>query len=192
MQLGLGRPVIRSCLDAGINPALGCDSVLVASGDLLIQMRMGLQYQRCMDNDLSLGKGTVPETLTLTVRDALQWATVNGARACGLDDRIGSLTPGKQADIVLIGGDSLNMIPNPDPVGSVVTQANTGNVRTVLVAGRIVKHDGVLLGVDIPTLRVRASQAQHQLFGQMAAAASDISGYAFRRAELVRTNLKGA
>jgi 5-methylthioadenosine/S-adenosylhomocysteine deaminase len=84
------------------------------------------------------------------VRDALRWATVNGAHTLGMEDRIGTLTPGKQADIVVIGGRRLNVSPMTDPVGCLVSQATAANVEHVLVAGRFVKRDGRLQRADLP------------------------------------------
>ena len=102
-----------------------------------------------MRNDAFNARNQMPEPLDLTVRDALRWGTVNGAHAMGLEHRIGSLTPGKQADVIVIGGRRLNMVPMADPVGCLVAQANPANVRHVLVAGRFVKRDGELVGVDL-------------------------------------------
>ena len=111
----------------------------------------------------------MPATLRLGVRDALRWATVNGAEALGLGARTGSLSPGKQADLVLVGGDALNMTPRPDPVGSVVVQANPSNVDTVLVAGRVVKRGGALFGVDPARIRRLADESRERIFGAVAA-----------------------
>jgi cytosine/adenosine deaminase-related metal-dependent hydrolase len=113
------------------------------------QMRLGLQFERCMRNDTFNARNLMPERLDLTVRDALRWGTANGAHAMGLEHRIGSLTPGKQADVIVIGGRRLNMVPMADPVGCLVAQANPANVQHVLVAGRFVKRDGELVGLDL-------------------------------------------
>lgn len=150
MQMGMGHPVIRPALDAGLVLSLSCDVMSSNSGDMFTQMRMGLQDARALANDEHHRRGSDPVELAYTVRDAVGWATINGAKALGLDDRIGSLTPGKQADIIVIGpgNDRLNMLGLADPVGGVVQQANASNVQTVLVAGRIVKRNGRLVGVD--------------------------------------------
>ena len=87
-------------------------------------MRLGLQFERCMRNDTFNARDRMPEPLDPTVRDALRWGTANGAHAIGLEHRIGSLTPGKQADVIVVGGRRLNMIPMADPVGCLVAQAN--------------------------------------------------------------------
>ena len=88
----------------------------------------------------------------------------------GMEDRIGSITPGKQADLVVIGGGRLNMIPVADPVGAVVQQANASNVDHVLVAGSFVKRDGDLVGVDLDHARRLAEESSQRV---LAAATAD-------------------
>jgi cytosine/adenosine deaminase-related metal-dependent hydrolase len=111
IQMGMGHPVIRRAMAHGIRPSLSCDVMSSNSGDMFAQMRLGLQFERCMRNDVFNAENRMPDRLDLTVRDALRWATVNGAHAMRLERRIGSLTPGKQADIIVIGGSRLNMTP---------------------------------------------------------------------------------
>jgi len=147
--MGMGHPVIGRVLELGMRPSLSCDVSSSNSGDMFSQMRIGLQFERCMRNDIFNARNQMPERLDLTVRDALRWGTANGAHAMGLEQRIGSLTPGKQADVIVVGGRRLNMVPLADPVGCLVAQANPGNVRHVLVAGRFVKRDGELVDVDL-------------------------------------------
>jgi 5-methylthioadenosine/S-adenosylhomocysteine deaminase len=151
-----------------MKPTLGCDIVSLNSGDMFAQMRIGLQFQRAIDNDSVIASGAMPASLRLGVRDALRWATVNGAEALGLETQIGSLTPGKQADVVLIGGEALNMMPRPDPVASVVVQANASNVDTVLVAGRVVKRSGRLVDVDVARARTLIEESRERIFESVA------------------------
>ena len=87
-------------------------------------------------------------------------ATIGGARFCGLEDRIGTLTPGKQADVVVINTDNLHLAPVNNPVGTVVLAAGRGDVDTVLVAGEPVKRHGALVGVDVPRVRALAETAR--------------------------------
>jgi cytosine/adenosine deaminase-related metal-dependent hydrolase len=95
----------------------------------------------------------------LTAREMLQAATIDGAYTAGLEDRTGSLTPGKQADIVIIEAKSLNMVPVIDPVAAVVLSADVSNVDTVLVAGQVKKRDGKLLAdVDKARADIEASR----------------------------------
>jgi 5-methylthioadenosine/S-adenosylhomocysteine deaminase len=169
LQMGMGHPVIGRALALGMKPTLGCDIASLNSGDMFAQMRIGLQFERAMENDPVIESGEMPATLRLGVRDALRWATVNGADALGLGDRIGSLAPGKQADVILVGGDALNMTPRPEPVGSVVVQANASNVDTVIVAGRVVKRDGALVAADRARARRLADASRERVFAAVTA-----------------------
>ena len=105
-------------------------------------------------------------TPSLTARDVLEFATVDGAAALGLDGKTGSLTVGKQADIIMIAAGQVNTIPMTDPVGTVVTQAGRGNVDSVFVAGRPVKRHGALLGTDLAWLRSRAEDLRDYILGR--------------------------
>ncbi|HSP59114.1 MAG TPA: amidohydrolase family protein [Halomonas sp.] len=126
--------------------SLGVDLESVISGDMFTVARMALGMQRSLDNDASRREqGSIPDTSTIRTREALEWITIDGARALGLDARIGSLTPGKQADIVLLDTALLNMQPVSDPISSVVMQASLANVDSVMVAGEFHKRNGKLL-----------------------------------------------
>ena len=82
----------------------------------------------------------------LTARQMLEMATLNGAHVAGLEDRTGSLTPGKQADVVLLDATALNVAPVIDPVAAVTLCADVSNVDTVLIGGQVRKRDGKLRG----------------------------------------------
>jgi 5-methylthioadenosine/S-adenosylhomocysteine deaminase len=99
----------------------------------------------------------------LNSRDVLEFATIDGARACGLAARTGSLTPGKDADVILLRADDLTVFPANHPTGTIVAAGHPGLVDTVLVAGRMVKRDGVLVGVDLPTLRTRLAESRDRI-----------------------------
>ena len=159
VQMGMGHPAIGRALAHGMRPSLSCDVISSNSGDMFAQMRLGLQFERCMSNDRDNAQGRMPERLQLTVRDALRWGTANGAHAIGIEDRIGSVTVGKQADLIVVGGGRLNMTPMADPVGCLVAQANPSNVKHVLIAGRFVKRDGELCGVDVQRAMQLANEA---------------------------------
>ncbi len=87
MQMGMGHPPIARALDAGLVLSLSCDVVSSNSGDMFTQMRLGLQDARARENDRSHAAAHRPTELAFTTRDALTWATVNGAKALGMDDR---------------------------------------------------------------------------------------------------------
>jgi 5-methylthioadenosine/S-adenosylhomocysteine deaminase len=98
----------------------------------------------------------------LTAREVLEFATVEGAKANGLERKIGTLTPGKDADIVLLRTDRLNVMPFNNAAGAVVTSMGPQNVDTVLIAGKVMKRDGKLLGVDMARIAKLGKDAQER------------------------------
>lgn len=133
--MGHGAPMVNRLRAAGIRTGLGVDVVTSTPGDMFSLMRAAL-----MSSHLSPGPRSAPA-------DVLRMATMDGAAALGMGDVIGSLRPGKQADVVLLDATAPNLAGGTahDPVAAVVTAAHPGNVETVLVAGRIVKRDGRLV-----------------------------------------------
>jgi len=151
MSQGHGFPIVGRLRQRGVAPSLGVDLESLVSGDMFSVARCALASQRSLDNAESRReRGTIPETSTIPVREALSWITVQGAKMLGLSDRIGSLTPGKQADVVAIDARQLNMQPVHDPVSSVVMQAGLANVEAVMVAGQWRKREGRLLVDGLP------------------------------------------
>lgn len=160
MLMGHGVPPTGRLVARGVRPSLSIDVVSSVPGDMFTQMRTALVQERILAFTDTPDIAFAP---TLTHRDVLEFATIDGARACALDHKVGSLTPGKQADIVLIRTDQVNVAPVVDPVATVVMCADTSNVDTVFIAGRIVKHNGQLLRVDMPRLLDRLNGARDHL-----------------------------
>jgi cytosine/adenosine deaminase-related metal-dependent hydrolase len=100
----------------------------------------------------------------LTVREVLEYATVEGARANGLEKKVGSLTPGKEADIILLRHDQLNVMPMNNAVGAVVTSMGPQNVDTVLIAGKVMKRNGKLVGIDMARLERLGEAAKARVY----------------------------
>ncbi|MGR3869422.1 amidohydrolase family protein [Streptomyces graminifolii] len=142
LRMGFGSPVTGRALAAGVRPTLSVDDVPSAGGDLFSTMRTAFAVQRGLDGGLRS-------------RDLLEFTTIDAARSCGLDARTGSVTPGKDADLILLRTDDLTVFPVTDPAGSIVSAGHPGLVDTVLVAGQVVKRSGELVGVDLPALRAR-------------------------------------
>ncbi|HXF87360.1 MAG TPA: amidohydrolase family protein [Xanthobacteraceae bacterium] len=146
LQMGYGDPLTGVLQACGSPVSIGSDVEPSARGDMFSAMRITLQHERNRRiTELLAETGSRPFEMPVTCRQALEWATINGARMVGIDHRIGSLKPGKQADIILLRADDLNLFPVHDPVASAVMQAGVANVDTVLVAGRAVKRNGNLL-----------------------------------------------
>jgi 5-methylthioadenosine/S-adenosylhomocysteine deaminase len=146
MLMGHGVPPTGRLLARGVRPSLSVDVVSTVPGDMFTQMRTALVQERILSFTHTPDIAFAP---TLTDHDVLEFATIDGARACALDHKVGTLTPGKQADIILIRTDQINVAPLIDPVATVVICADTSNVDSVFVAGRAVKRNGQMVGIDM-------------------------------------------
>ena len=144
MQMGHGIPVTGKVIEAGGRPTWGVDVCSNISGDMRSQMRIGLQTQRMLDNQDILEAGEEVTAVSLSCRDALEMATIEGARALGLEDEIGTLTPGKRADIITLDTSDYMNAPCHSPLQTVVFQSESNHIETVLVDGEPVKQDGEL------------------------------------------------
>lgn len=144
-QMGHGYPPTGRALAEGIRPSLSIDVVTTVPGDMFTQMRAAFAGERAaVNSDCWQADVDIPDTM-LTARQLLEMATIDGAAVAGVADRTGSITPGKQADIVLIDGTAPGTAPIIDPVATVTLSADVSNVETVLVAGRFRKRDGRLV-----------------------------------------------
>jgi 5-methylthioadenosine/S-adenosylhomocysteine deaminase len=94
----------------------------------------------------------------LTVREVIEFATIEGAKDNGLDRKIGTLTPGKEADIIMLRMDAINVMPVNNVYGAIVLGMDTSNVDTVFIGGKLRKRKGKLVGVDLN----RVSRLGHQ------------------------------
>jgi 5-methylthioadenosine/S-adenosylhomocysteine deaminase len=148
MAMGHGMPPIQDALDHGIRPSLSSDVDATMAQDPFTIMRAAFTLQRLLLLQRARnGEQNLPPLVTC--RDVLEFATIEGARAANLDGKVGTLTPGKDADIVLLAADRLNVWPLNNAVGAVVNVMNPGHVETVLIAGKVRKWRGQLVGVDV-------------------------------------------
>jgi len=147
---GQGYPPTWQLRKHGIGISLSMDTSVWWSADLFSAMRATLSADRSREHLEAHSRGDTVVHNQLRAEEVAHWATIGGARAIGLDDQIGSITAGKKADLVLIkNDDSPAMYPLLHPYGSLVFQAGRGDVHTVIVNGRIVKHDHKLIGIDL-------------------------------------------
>ena len=160
LQMGMGHPVTARALARGVPTSLGIDIVSNYAGDMFAQMRLQLQAER---GRVHGGRTAPPREVGLRTRRVLELATRDGARVAGLGDVAGSLTPGRQADVVLTRADGVHMVPAVDPVAALVLYANAADVDTVLVGGRVVKRGGRLVGVDWPGLAERLVRSSERV-----------------------------
>ncbi len=147
---GQGYPPTWQLRKHGIGISLSMDTSVWWSADLFSAMRATLSADRSREHLEAHSRGDTVVHNQLRAEEVAHWATIGGARAIGLDDQIGSIAAGKKADLVLIkNDDSPAMYPLLHPYGSLVFQAGRGDVHTVIVNGRIVKHDHNLIGIDL-------------------------------------------
>ncbi|MET8086678.1 amidohydrolase family protein [Micromonospora sp. NPDC005237] len=155
---GQGYPPTWQLRHHDIPVSLSMDTSVWWSGDLFSAMRSTLGADRSREHLEAHAKQDTITHCHLRAEQVVEWATRGGARALGMDSTVGALTPGRQADIVLIKNDaSPVMFPILNPHGHVVFQAQRGDVHTVLVGGRVVKRDGRLVGVDLAAARARVA-----------------------------------
>ncbi len=150
--MGHGMPPTQKFLDRGLRPSLSVGVETNVPGDMFTQIRSIISLQHALVYERALAGGNnLPDLIS--ARDALEFATIEGARANGLEDKVGTLTPGKEADIIMSRTDRINVMSVNDPIGAVVWGMDTSNVDTVFVAGKALKRNGQLLDVDLDKLR---------------------------------------
>jgi 5-methylthioadenosine/S-adenosylhomocysteine deaminase len=158
----------QQAIDHGLAPAIGIDLDTAFGSDIFGEMhalfglqRSAMRYRRCR------GEDNVPAPIS--VEGVLEAATVNGARVAGLQSEIGTLTPGKQADIIMVRTNGVAVFPVSNAIGTIVQAVERSDVDTVMVAGEIRKRGGKLVGVDPAKLQAEVNASRDYLL--------EISGY---------------
>ncbi len=163
MTMRHGTPPLIKAMEMGIEPSLSTDVECTMTADFFTQMRSTMTLQRMLVNERALaGETDLPRLLTS--RDVIRYATVEGAKHLRLDGKVGTLTPGKEADIILLDANAINVTPLNHVPGAVVTLMERTNVDTVIVAGKIRKWKGELLDADLPKLRGKLEASRDYLF----------------------------
>jgi 5-methylthioadenosine/S-adenosylhomocysteine deaminase len=159
LKLANGIAPVQQLLDNGVNVSLGTDGAASNNNlNLFEEMHLAALLQKWLRRDAE----------ALPAREVLRMATIRGARALGLDAELGSLEVGKQADVIVIDAAQPHLAPRHDPVALLVYSAQAADVRTVIVAGRILMDERVLLTLDEQSL-LAAATAQTQSLLQRAA-----------------------
>ena len=148
MTMGHGTPTIQEALEHGFRPSLSTDHPVNITQDAFSLMRQTFSFQRWQILERAR-KGEQNLWPLLTSRDLLEFATLAGARCANIDDKVGTLSPGKEADIVMLRADQLGLWPLNNAAGSVVNLANPAHVENVFIAGKVRKWRGRLVGVDM-------------------------------------------
>ena len=162
MQMGHGLPVTGKVHAAGGRVTLGTDVVCSVSADMFSQMRFAIQAQRMLANASAHEGGGMLEQLPLGSRDALAYATIEGAKALRLDSRTGSLTPGKDADVTIMSWSHELSSPLVNPVQAVVFHGSVANVHTVMVRGEVRKYAHRSLATPSPLVK-QAAEMGHRI-----------------------------
>ena len=161
--LGEGVCALQQAWDHGIKPGLSVDNEASYSSDMFMEMRVALYLQRAVaQNRRFSGDQSPPKPLM--IRDVLFCATMGGAHCAGLDDKVGSLAPGKEADVIMIRADDVNLYPSNNAVGTVVQAADRGNIDTVVIGGRVRKYRSKVAGLDMKRLKAMAEESRGHLF----------------------------
>jgi cytosine/adenosine deaminase-related metal-dependent hydrolase len=165
MQMRHGMPPFQTALDHGVRPSLSVDVECNMTADMFSIMRSAFTLQRALANERALAKEKNPPRL-ITSRDTIEMATIEGARTAHLDSKVGTLTPGKEADIIMLATDRINVFPMNNVPGTVVTMMDTSNVENVFIAGKVMKWQGKLVGVDLGQLRRKIDTARDGLLAR--------------------------
>ena len=153
---GTPADVVRRAMERGVDVVFGCDIPCSIASDTLGQLRVMFNVQGFLDGAMERSFSTVPGRRPavrpgmplLTPRKLIEAATIGAARVLGMDDRIGSLTPGKRADIVLIRKGPFGDSAAPDACAHVLLQTSPRDIDTVIVDGNLRMRGGVLAGFD--------------------------------------------
>jgi len=178
MNMRHGMPPILKMQSLKLEPSLSSDVECTLTADFFTQMRATMNVQRALVNQMILDTGLPPNPLNpwptapfpdgipelLTTRDVLRFATINGAKALRLDKKVGTLTPGKEADIIILDANAINVAPLNNVPGAVVSLMERSNVETVIVAGKVRKWKGRLLDVNLSRLRRELEDSRDYLF----------------------------
>jgi 5-methylthioadenosine/S-adenosylhomocysteine deaminase len=152
----------QQAVDHGLTPALGIDLDTAFGSDLFGEMHALFGQQRsAMRYRRFRGEANVPTPIS--VQAVLEAATINGARAAGLERSIGTLTPGKQADLIMVRTDGVAVFPVSNAIGTVVQAVERSDVDTVMVAGKMRKRAGKLLDVDLAKLKADLNASRDYL-----------------------------
>jgi cytosine/adenosine deaminase-related metal-dependent hydrolase len=152
----------QQAVDHGLAPALGIDLDTAFGSDMFGEMHALFNQQRAaMRTRRFRGEADVPGPIAAV--DVLRAATVNGARAAGLDDVTGTLTPGKQADIIMVRTRGAAVFPVTNAIATIVQAVERSDVDTVMVAGRLRKRAGTLLDVDLDKLAAEVTASRDYL-----------------------------
>jgi 5-methylthioadenosine/S-adenosylhomocysteine deaminase len=163
--LGEGIPGFQRALDYAVRPAFSVDNETSYGTDMFGEMRVAFHIQRAVAANRRFN-GDANAPAPVSARTVLECATVNGALCAGLAGKIGTLSPGKEADTVLIRTNEINLYPSNNAIGTVVAAADSRNVDTVIIGGRLRKFRGKVIGFEWEPFRRVVDESRAYLFAQ--------------------------
>ena len=150
LQMGFGNPLTKRLIERGGVFNFGSDIESAMAGDMLNVIRFALQAVR---HEFTLENYEInnlpPNTMKVTTRKAFEWATIDAARSFGIDDKVGSITPGKKADLIMFKKNKINFVPMHDPISTIIFHSNSNDIDTVIVNGIILKRYGELIAKNL-------------------------------------------
>jgi 5-methylthioadenosine/S-adenosylhomocysteine deaminase len=175
MNMRHGIPPILKMQSLGMEPSLSTDVECTMTADFFTQMRSMMTMQRMVVNQMVLEQGnfefpnqwptpSADKPKLLNATDVLRYATMNGAKGLRLDHKVGSLTPGKEADIIILDAEAINVAPLNHVPGAVVSLMERSNVETVIVAGKVRKWKGRLVDTNVNRLRRELEASRDYIF----------------------------
>jgi 5-methylthioadenosine/S-adenosylhomocysteine deaminase len=170
MQMRHGMPPFQAALNHGILPSLSPDVDTNMTTDPFSLMRGAFCLQRALANELAFPESNpagLPVPQLLTCRQVIEMATIAGAASNRLLDKIGSLSPGKEADIIVLDARSINTSPMNNVPGTIVTMMNPRHVRDVFIAGKVVFWKGKLVGWNVEALLRQIEQARDRVLARI-------------------------
>jgi 5-methylthioadenosine/S-adenosylhomocysteine deaminase len=162
MQMGHGVPPIQQALRHGIRPSLSVDVETTVAGDFFGQIRSIFSLQRMLAHQEGRDEG-VNDPRVLTAKEVVEMATIQGAIDNGLERSTGSLSPGKEADVILLYPGRINVAPINNAYGVIVQGMDTSNVDTVIVRGEVRKWQGELVDVAVNRAIERATVSRDRI-----------------------------
>jgi cytosine/adenosine deaminase-related metal-dependent hydrolase len=150
LRIGFGMPIVAQLLDAGVSVGLSVDTPALSGNADMFSIMKAIQ---------TIENGRALDEFKLTARRALELATIDGAKSMGIGDIVGSLTPGKRADLIMVDTRAVNLAVLTEPAHMLVEAAQPANVDTVIIDGRVVKRGGRLTRVDVGDVVDSANRA---------------------------------
>jgi cytosine/adenosine deaminase-related metal-dependent hydrolase len=162
MAMGHGTPSIQEAINVGLAPSLSCDHCATVGQDMFGIMRTVFQLQRLWTHQ-QRGKDNNHATSLISPRKVLEYATIAGARCAALDHKIGTLSPGKDADLIVMQADNVDIAPLNNAYAAVVSLMNPSHVEAVFVQGAVKKWGGRLVGIDLQSVLRRVTTCRDDL-----------------------------